>query len=49
MHPHFQIEKVLLLLTDTGTLSSTLSTNFSAAQFITFLGVSVRELVDSVD
>lgn len=34
MHPYFQIEKVLLLLIDTDTLSSTLSTDFSAAQFV---------------
>lgn len=49
MHPYFQIEKVLSLLTDADTLSSTLSADLSAVQFITPLGVSGRELVDSLD
>lgn len=49
MHPYFQIEKVLSLLIDTDTLSSTPSADLSAAQFVPPLGVSGRELVDSVD
>lgn len=47
--PIFRLRKFLSLLPDTDTLSSTLSTNSSAAQLPTPLGVSVRERVDSVD